>query len=37
MAEITNAYNIFVGKPELKKPLGSFKPRCVDKITTYRR
>jgi hypothetical protein len=32
-----NAYRILVGKPELKRPLGRPRRRCVDNIKTYLR
>jgi hypothetical protein len=32
MGEIRNAYNIFVGKPEMKRPLGRPRHRWVDTI-----
>jgi hypothetical protein len=37
MGEMRNAYNIFTGKPEEKRPLG--RPRCrwEDKIRMYLR
>jgi hypothetical protein len=32
MGEKRNAYRLFVGKPEKKRPLGRPRRRCVDNI-----
>jgi len=32
MREMRNAYNIWVGKPEGKRPLGGPRCRCGDKL-----
>jgi hypothetical protein len=34
MGEMRNTYNISVGKPEWRRPLGNLGPRCEDNINT---